>query len=156
MLSSSYPSQPGGPHKGGRRIYIYIYIHAYIWRMDRPNIEFCRPNSTSAENQFCRAKNMGSQNGRRHIYIYIYICIYLANGSVRILNFAGPTPPALKINFAGPETWEVKTDAATCMCVHMYGIIISAGPSLWGATRLRRVCYQSLLKYSSYLQLSVY
>ena len=46
-------------------------------------------------------------------YIYIYIYIYLAHGSVRILNFAGPTPPALKINFAGPKTWEVKTDAAT-------------------------------------------
>ena len=29
--------------------------------------------------------------------------IYLANGAVRILNFAGPTPPALKINFAGPK-----------------------------------------------------
>jgi len=27
-------SQPGGPHKGGRRIYvlcIYIYIYIYIW-----------------------------------------------------------------------------------------------------------------------------
>ena len=38
--------------------------------------------------------------------------MYLANGSIRILNFAGPTPPALEINFAGPTTWEVKTDAA--------------------------------------------
>ena len=46
------------------------------------------------------------------MYIYIYIYIYLANASVRILNFAGPTPPALNINFAGPKTWEVKTDAA--------------------------------------------
>ena len=32
-----------------------------------PNIEFCRPNSTCVENQFCRARNMGSQNGRRHM-----------------------------------------------------------------------------------------
>ena len=30
-------------------------------------IEFCRPNPTSVENLFCRAKNMGSQNGRRHM-----------------------------------------------------------------------------------------
>ena len=34
-----------------------------------PNIEFCRPNSTSVENQFCRAKNMGGQNGRGRIEI---------------------------------------------------------------------------------------
>lgn len=40
-----------------------------------------------------------------------YIYIYLANGSVRKLIFAGPTPPALKLNFAGPKIWEVKTDA---------------------------------------------
>ena len=25
------PPQPGGPHKGGRRIYMYIYIYIYIY-----------------------------------------------------------------------------------------------------------------------------
>ena len=53
-------------------------------------------------------------------YIYIYIYKHLANGSVqsangsvRILNFAGSVPPASEINFAGPTTWDVKTDTAT-------------------------------------------
>ena len=49
---------------------------------------------------------------RVHTSIYIYICIYLANGSVRILNFAGPTPPALKKLFCRPKVKEVKMDAA--------------------------------------------
>jgi hypothetical protein len=31
MQSSSYSSQPDGPHKGGRRIHIYIYIYIYIY-----------------------------------------------------------------------------------------------------------------------------
>ena len=55
-----------------------------------------------------------------YIYIYIYMYIYrvangsvqIANGSVRILNFAGSVPPASEINFAGPKTWDVKTDTA--------------------------------------------
>ena len=59
---------------------------------------------------------IGGGGGSRIILdICVYICIYLANGSIRIFNFAGPTPPALKINFAGPKAWEVKTDAAMCM-----------------------------------------
>ena len=43
-------------------IYIYIFGECIS-----PNIEFCRPNSTCVENQFCRAKSMGSQNGRGHV-----------------------------------------------------------------------------------------
>ena len=38
--------------------------------------------------------------------------VQIANGSVRILNFAGSVPPASEINFAGPKTWDVKTDTA--------------------------------------------
>ena len=38
MLSSYHSSQPGGPHKGGRRIYIYIYILSV--RRNDENVSF--------------------------------------------------------------------------------------------------------------------
>ena len=38
--------------------------------------------------------------------------VQIANGSIRILNFAGSVPPASEIIFAGPTPWDVKTDTA--------------------------------------------
>ena len=47
-------------------MYIFIYMHKF-GEWIGPNIKFCRPNSTSVENQFRRAKSMGSQNGRGQV-----------------------------------------------------------------------------------------
>ena len=46
---------------------IHICIYRVFGKWIGGNIECCRLNSTSVENQFCRPKNIGSQNGHSHM-----------------------------------------------------------------------------------------
>ena len=75
--------------------------------------------------------------------------VQIANGSVRILNFAGSVPPASEINFAGPKTWDVKTDTAISS-THFKSNTPSSGRC--DALRGTRGIFTNILKTHSLVQ----
>jgi hypothetical protein len=104
-------------------MYIYIYIKYYpttptsLYPTPRPTTP---PLPSRPPSPPCGVGVGGGYRGGGgsrmilDVYIHMYLgngSVQIAHGSVRILKFAGSVPPASKIRFAGPKTWDVKTDA---------------------------------------------